>query len=84
MKKYYDAVRKQNKKYRKKLIRTLKKEGYATEDMLRIIDSFSGKPPAGKEKAAQELLTLIADGADRETVFAFLDSRNATRFLPVD
>ena len=72
VKKYYEIPRRERKKQRKKLMRLLPKQGYTEEEQLRIIDSLSGRTEPGKERAAQELTALIADGADKGTVLAFI------------
>ena len=78
---YYSQLRRQNKKYRKKLMRLLNKNGYTPQDVIRVVDALSGKTPAGKEKAAQELIQLLAEGADREALLAYLDERSRTPFI---
>ena len=67
-KKYYDIARRERTKFQKKLLKTLKKNGYDDEDVIVIVDSLSGRTALGKENASQELLALLDEGADRDAV----------------
>ena len=77
---YYLLLRKERHKYRKRMISALRKRGWPEEDLLRIVDSIAGRTESGKETAAKEILSLLADGGDRKAVFAYLESLQS-RFI---
>ena len=80
-KKYYELARKQNKKNRKKLIRTLRKAGYDQSVILRLIDAMAGDTPYGKELTSGEILRKIADGASADELIDYADRLANRLFL---
>lgn len=78
---YYEIARKQKKKNRKKLIRTLRKAGYDQSVILRLIDAMAGDTPYGKELTSGEILRKIADGASADELNSFAERLVSRQFL---
>ena len=78
---YYVKTRKQNRKHRKKLIRTLRKNLYSDAEILRIVDAMSGDTPYGKELTAKEIVRLLLNGAAREEIEEYVERLNRKSFF---
>ena len=78
---YYEIARKQKKKNRKKLIRTLRKAGYDQSVILRLIDAMAGDTHYGKELNSGEILRMIADGASADELIDYADRLANRLFL---
>ena len=79
-KKYYLTARRERHKYRRKLMASLKKNGYAENEIIRIADALAGQTHTGKEAAAKKILAMLAEGADREEVLGYLDSLGENKY----
>ena len=78
---YYEIQRRQKCRFRKKLMRALRKHPFGTETILRIVDAMAGDTPYGKEKTSQELLRMLSDGAGEAELLSFADRLTRKSFL---
>jgi hypothetical protein len=74
--KYYAVSRKERHKNRKKIVTALKKQGFSDADIILVVDAVAGRSEQGKEAVSEKILSLLADGADRQAVLACLDALN--------
>ena len=80
VRKYYLISRRERQKYRKKMMSALRKHGFSDAEILRIIDSVAGMTQSGKEDVAKALLSMLAEGAERQRIFDWLDTFREDRY----
>lgn len=80
MDKYYLIVRQETHKYRKRLLSSLKRNGYEDIDIIRIVNGVAGRSQRGKEEISKEILRMISTGSDKQSVLSYIDRLNTDKY----